>query len=334
MMRPVPWVAALALAGCVGWSGGPEWPDDHRYVLLAPEGVAVARVVTTDAHCPPIVLDGRARLMSVRMPPQTIPLRPTRSDPALSKPSAFPVLTCEATLPAGTTTAEIGGKALPLPRADPQRIVVIGDTGCRINVSDNAFQDCDDPAYWPFERIAALAAATRPDLVIHVGDYHYRENACPATAPGCAGSPWGYGWDAWRADFFHPARTLLAAAPWIVLRGNHESCDRAGQGWWRFLDPRPVTAGQNCNAAVDDVTGDQQQVRILVQAQIDKRAQRRPRGSAHRLHRRPRVGRQSLHRAVEVDIGGVNESHADRKASPHCRTEPCVGRSRDLRLSR
>lgn len=256
MMRGLSLVAALALAGCVGWSGGAEWPDVHRFVLLGPDGVAVARVVTTDAHCPPIVLDGSARPMSVRMPPQTIPLRPTRSDPALSKPSAFPVLTCEATLPAGTTSAEIGGKALPLPRADPQRIVVIGDSGCRIKVSDNAFQDCDDPAYWPFERIAALAAAMRPDLVIHVGDYHYRENACPATAPGCAGSPWGYGWDAWRADFFDPARALLAAAPWIVLRGNHESCDRAGQGWWRFLDPRPVAAGQDCNAAVDDATGD------------------------------------------------------------------------------
>ena len=101
-----------------------------------------------------------------------------------------------------------------------------------------------------------LAAATRPDLVIHVGDYHYRENACPANRPGCFGSPWGYGWDAWRADFFHPARALLAAAPWIVMRGNHESCNRAGQGWWRFLDPRPVAAGQNCNAAADDVTGD------------------------------------------------------------------------------
>ena len=79
-------------------------------------------------------------------------------------------------------------------------------------------------------------AASRPDLVIHVGDYHYREDACPAGHAGCAGSPWGYGWDAWNADFFQPAAPLLAAAPWVMVRGNHEDCSRAGEGWMRFLD--------------------------------------------------------------------------------------------------
>jgi hypothetical protein len=91
--------------------------------------------------------------------------------------------------------------------------------------------------------------------VIHVGDYHYRESPCPPGQVGCAGSPWGYGWDAWEADFFAPARTLLEAAPWIVVRGNHESCNRAGQGWWRLLDPRPLVAPQDCVDAADDATG-------------------------------------------------------------------------------
>jgi hypothetical protein len=50
-------------------------------------------------------------------------------------------------------------------------------------------------------------------------------------------SPWGYGWDTWKADFFDPAQALLKAAPWVMVRGNHETCTRAGQGWWRFLDP-------------------------------------------------------------------------------------------------
>ena len=27
------------------------------------------------------------------------------------------------------------------------------------------------------------------------------------------------------------------------MRGNHEICDRAGSGWFRFLDPRPMPAG-------------------------------------------------------------------------------------------
>jgi hypothetical protein len=37
-------------------------------------------------------------------------------------------------------------------------------------------------------------------------------------------------------------QSLLAAAPWVFTRGNHESCDRAGEGWFRFLDPRPMPA--------------------------------------------------------------------------------------------
>lgn len=133
---------------------------------------------------------------------------------------------------------------------------MVGDSGCRIKVSENAFQACNDRAAWPLAAVAAAAAAAGPDLVIHVGDYHYRENACPAGNAGCAGSPWGYGWDTWEADLFAPAAPLMAAAPWIVVRGNHESCARAGQGWWRFLDPRPLTVRQDCNDAADDPIGD------------------------------------------------------------------------------
>jgi 3',5'-cyclic AMP phosphodiesterase CpdA len=73
---------------------------------------------------------------------------------------------------------------------------------------------------------------------------------------GCAGSPWGYGWDAWEADVFAPGEKLMEAAPWIVVRGNHESCNRAGQGWWRFLDPRPLAPRQSCDLAADDAIGD------------------------------------------------------------------------------
>jgi hypothetical protein len=42
----------------------------------------------------------------------------------------------------------------------------------------------------------------------------------------------------------------------VFVRGNHESCNRAGQGWWRFLDPRPIAPGRNCNDAADDAIGD------------------------------------------------------------------------------
>ena len=248
----------LAVAMAFVFAGCAMLPPDirHRYVVIGTDGVPVARVITVAAVCPAIEFDGVAQPMDVRMPAATIPLRPTRSTPEESKPSAFPVLTCERAIPRATTRAVVGDIALPLPKADPQRIVLIGDTGCRIKTGDDVFQSCDDPAKWPFAQIAGVAAALAPDLVLHVGDYHYRENACPPGNTGCAGTPWGYGYDAWDADLFTPARALLAAAPWVVIRGNHESCARAGQGWWRFLDPRPVAARQDCNDPKDDDIGD------------------------------------------------------------------------------
>jgi predicted phosphodiesterase len=149
------------------------------------------------------------------------------------------VRSCEAAIPAGAKSAAIDGRVLPLPRPDPHRILVFGDTGCRLKMPDQ-IQDCNDPKAWPFAKIVAAAAATHPDLVIHVGDYHYREDPCPAGRAGCAGTPYGYGWDVWNADFFTPAAPLLASAPWAMVRGNHEDCVRAGEGWFRFLDRAPM----------------------------------------------------------------------------------------------
>jgi hypothetical protein len=88
--------------------------------------------------------------------------------------------------------------------------------------------------------VGRSAAATNPQLLIHNGDYHYRE--APCMIAGCAGSPWGYNWHVWREDLFTPLASLLPIAPWAFVRGNHETCDRAGDGWFRFLDPRPMPA--------------------------------------------------------------------------------------------
>ena len=62
----------------------------------------------------------------------------------------------------------------------------------------------------------------------------------PSDQPGCAGSPYGDNWAVWQKDFFNPAAPLLAAAPWVLVRGNHELCDRGGHGWFRLLDPHPT----------------------------------------------------------------------------------------------
>lgn len=247
-------LAAAILAGC---ATAPLPPDVlSTWVVLGEDGAATARVITAATACPTLDIDGRPVPMAVRAAPATIAQRPTASSPADSKPSAFPVLACEAPLPAGTQKAALAGIELPLPGHEARRIVVIGDTGCRLKKADHAWQACNDPEQFPFAGVTAAAARWQPDLVIHVGDYHYRENPCPDGNAGCAGSPWGYGWDTWREDFFRPAEPLLRAAPWVMVRGNHESCARAGQGWWRFLDPRPLQAGRDCNAQADDAIGD------------------------------------------------------------------------------
>ena len=254
--------AALAtlsiLAGCaaVGPQRPPAEAHEAAFLLLGEDGAAIARAITASPHCPAIEIDGRSSPMAVRSPFGAIAPRPAgRGETGLRPAStSAPVTSCEAPVPADARSVAVAGRALPLPRAAYRRIVVLGDTGCRLKGRE--FQDCNDSQAYPFATVAASAAAWKPDLVIHVGDYHYRETPCPTDRPGCAGSPYGYGWDAWRADFFDPARPLLGAAPWVLARGNHETCACAGQGWWRYLDPRPLAQGRDCERPADDDAGD------------------------------------------------------------------------------
>ena len=248
-------VATTAIAATVVSCGGGNDIDEaskdayllSSFVIMGADNQATARVVTTHAQCPLLVADGTAARMQLRAAAASLALRTTASGPADSKPSEFPVSTCELLLPAGVTVATIGARRLPVASTDPQRIVILADTGCRMKKADNAFQACSDGAAFPLNAVSSAAAALKPDLVMHIGDYHYRENACPADVAGCKDSPWGYGWDAWNADLFTPAAPLLAAAPWIVVRGNHEECARAGQGWFRMLDTQPYTAKRTCD---------------------------------------------------------------------------------------
>jgi len=243
--------AAGALVLSAGLAQAAPSPVVARYVVLGENGARIARVVTTAATCPEldaVGADGRRQslALSLRQPAGTVPTRGRSEAGSPGKPSVFPVSVCEAVVPSDIVRVRSDDVALPLPPSRVDRMVVIGDTGCRLKQSENAYQDCNVPAAYPFARIAAQAAAWKPDLVIHVGDYHYRESPCPEDRPGCAGSPDGYGWDAWNADLFTPGAPLLAAAAWVVVRGNHEDCPRAGVGWFRFLDPHPFAAGRDC----------------------------------------------------------------------------------------
>jgi len=223
--------------------------------LLGAGGVATVRAITAPGECPVLQADGKKLPMQLRAGAATLPARVGGKQGA-AKPVEFPVQVCEAQLPNGVRRAVVEGRAVPVPARAPKRIVLIGDTGCRLKKSDDFFQACDDGPAWPLAQVARSAAAKHPDLVVHVGDYHYRESPCPDGLTGCAGSPWGYGFDSWRADVFDPLRPLLDAAPWVFARGNHESCNRAGQGWFRFLDAAPWTEERSCNDPAHDGVGD------------------------------------------------------------------------------
>jgi hypothetical protein len=192
---------------------------------IGPGGQLLARVVANGA-CPSLEVDG----LSV----------PTAPRAALS--TEFPIPVCEAKIRGGASSIRVEGQTLPSWKpGGVRRVLFIGDTGCKIKKGKDGstkFQACNDPEKWPFASIARAAAAWKPDIVIHVGDYHYREADCPRGEAACAGSIAGDRWESWKQDFFDPALPLLAAAPWIFVRGNHENCDRGGRGWFLFLDPR------------------------------------------------------------------------------------------------
>ncbi len=205
---------------------------------LAANPTIWARAITTDGSCPALLLDGApASPMSVRF----------------SNTPGFPVTECETVVPAGHRTATVGDVDLKLPVANPRRILVIADTGCRMNGTSQ--QNCHDPSAFPLQFLANFEALLRPDLIVHVGDYFYRDTDCQGAFPGCSDpsspdyEPWGDNWESWNADLMTPAKVLLAAAPWVMTRGNHESCGRGAHGWYSLLDPRPYDANAvNCSA--------------------------------------------------------------------------------------
>ncbi len=224
--------AALVLAACttttptptVGRPGAPTVL--YAWVEQGDHHTASARaILPAGGPCPAITVDGSAK-----------PMKPRTTSP----PNFTEVQVCEHSLSAKNppTSLAIGSLTLPPPTTRADHILVLGDTGCRKKGSTQ--QDCDgDPATgaWGFPKISQEAAATRPtpDLILHVGDYLYRESGCDLC---------GYKWTTWQADFFQAAEAggLLRQAPWIFVRGNHEDCNRAWHGYFLFLAPGPWTA--------------------------------------------------------------------------------------------
>jgi hypothetical protein len=272
-----------------GSSGGSTYGDQPASTTPT----ILARAVISGGACPALMVDGTTGpTMTPRFDASTLgsltPSPATNQAPfgtvtytngaagyptsfvSNTSPSNFPDGTamattawteCEAVIPAGHIRATIGGQTLKLPIANPQRILVLADTGCRM--SGSAQQNCHSAAGFPFAALAAYEAQFQPDLIVHVGDYFYRDTNCIVPAAGsvaaheyvtgcsdptnAAYEPWADTFDSWNADVFYPGKPLLAAAPWVMTRGNHESCGRGARGWFAFLDPHPYNYNQvNC----------------------------------------------------------------------------------------
>jgi hypothetical protein len=208
-------LVAFALLSLNLRANAPVW------LTYGPDG-ATARTIVTSGECPHITIDARRERMRIRSLPG----------------KDYPVTSCEAAVPASARSASIGDQPLPVSKLGrTAKIAILGDTGCRRKVSSGraSIQDCADPKAWPFQAIANAIAEWDPDLILNVGDYYYRE----AVLSGGKWVPSTYDWSRWNADWFEPAAKLLPNAPWVMVRGNHESCDRAAEGWFRFLEPRP-----------------------------------------------------------------------------------------------
>ncbi len=167
MMQRLLCLTVFAAYVCNAQLLSPAW------VEVGEGGQAIARVVVNGPQdCPSIEIDGRSQTMPLREP---VPggLRPA----------------CQFMIPASAKSASVNGQALVLPRPNPSRVVILGDTGCRIK--DKRVQDCNDPAKWPFQSVATQAAAEHAQLIIHVGDYLYRESPCPAGSEALCGGNTG-----------------------------------------------------------------------------------------------------------------------------------------------
>jgi hypothetical protein len=148
-------------------------------------------------------------------------------------PKGFPVTLCEGVADASDKEVQfIDGSRVSWQGLEPlTRVSVIGDTGC--DNTEGTHQDCLEPRSWPFPGVAlvdtgVIDGSPPPGMVIHVGDYRYRESRKGQND----------NWEHWVEDFFKPAEPLLLAAPWIMVRGNHENCYKEdGNGWFFLLAP-------------------------------------------------------------------------------------------------
>jgi hypothetical protein len=239
--------AVSSFAGLAWWLTRDTAPPPvlAAFTIVAPTSVAESQVVARALvpvadDCPEIVVSGQDGA-------SRIPMSPRRPGPNAA-PAFSEVLACSASLPVGLISASINGHIIPASMpSSVNRIGLFADSGCRLD--EDQIQACNDINKWPLAQIAGRIADAKPDLVIDPGDYFYREIACPedkqsecgGTIGPMAGLPFSETDLGWVQEFFHPAAAIFPVAPIAFLRGNHEDCGRAGNGWFLYLDPFPGT---------------------------------------------------------------------------------------------
>ena len=206
----------------------------------SPSGLIARAIVAGGTRCPALTTtsnDGTIRSTVMR-----------QRKPAVTTVHLFDALiVCSAPIPARSVTARVLSSEIPhaMP-ASITNIALLGDTGCEIK--GVSIQDCNNPNAWPLARLSTSIAAQKPDLTVFLGDFFYREDTCPSEQTArCGGSPapgavpFTDSALGWNADTFIPMAPLLGAAPLVVVRGNHEDCHRAGNGYFLYMDPREGT---------------------------------------------------------------------------------------------
>ena len=297
---------------CAPGDGTPEYEPYMPivYSILGDHDTLIARaIVNNTTPCPEIEIrqsDMEGGMDEISDEPKVIE-RGVGND---MLPFAFPIRVCEASIPRDKLHAQqqyyFGGKKVPVVSNEPSKFVVVGDTGlrskpvnlgfgvcaegplmygvhqCMKNITkddidasnfEGHFQDLSD---WPLRTLMNRAVDENPDVLIHMGDFIYRQGPCPYpnnNNASCSGinlprrynfngsndereimnfvpGAWGDTFWTWWADFFYPSLEALSSVPWIALRGNHESCSRAGNGWFLLLSPDPypmdVVGGSHC----------------------------------------------------------------------------------------
>ena len=128
-MKPGIGFAALALwLALAAWA--PSCAAPTAWVQMV-DGGTEARLITVAGVCPRVMVNHVARPMHERAAPNV----------------DFANRVCAARLPTVVHSLSVEGVALPVPAARPNRLVILGDSGCRLKKA--VIQHCNDPAAWP-----------------------------------------------------------------------------------------------------------------------------------------------------------------------------------------